>query len=161
MSVCVVDRLMVCLTVCTQMYDISSGCSPGNHKIFWQKPRLHHDIWSACCLCGKQGAGLESKVTVAFIYCQLLFSLCYWRSEMYATDFLPHKADTKFSKMWKNQQSQWIMNVVCASMRSYYSACALFSSCVRECWQLTLLRFWGRKVYCFDHCKDCTKNRQL
>lgn len=131
-----VYRLMVCLTVCTQMCDISSGC---NHKIFWQKPRLHPNIWSACCLCGKQGAGSESKVTVAFIYCQLLFLLCYWRSEMYATDTPPpHKGATKFSKMWKNQQSQWIMNVVCASMHSYYSACALCSSCVREC-----VHSWG------------------
>lgn len=127
------SRLMVCVTVCAQTSQVAA--SPGNHKIFWQKPRLRYAISSACCLCGKQGAGSESKVTVAFISCQLLFLLCYWRSEMYATDFSPYKAATKLSKRWKNQQSQWIMNVVCASMRTYYSACALFSS---VCWQLRL-----------------------
>lgn len=91
-------------SMCIHRYDISSGSvSWKSQNTFWQKPRLHHDILSACCLCSKQGAGSGSKVTVTLIYCQLLFLFCCWRN-VCNRHFLPYKPPTEFSKMWKTNK---------------------------------------------------------
>lgn len=100
--VCVTYRLIVCLTCVYRDTTSQAAVSPGNH-ILIKKPKLHHDISSACCLCSKQGAGSESKVTVALICCQLLFLLCCWRNVCKSL-FLPYKAPTEFSKMWKTNK---------------------------------------------------------